>query len=177
MTSLNLVQQFSYDLATFFKCWKWVDNPYRSRRGFPVEGFALICPKGGWLDLRRNELRLAARSAVLGPDTVLVSDDGIRCFQEEFDGNLMMHVTGGGGIKTWMRSPQSDETWIRSNTFDYVSDGSVLQFEGGPIVLKRKGVTLEATEGWQFIRIFDGHRIVLSPGNWNSTGTLSDISR
>jgi hypothetical protein len=38
--------------------------------------------------------------------------------------------------------------------------------------MRRNQLILVAEEEWQFVRIFDCHRVVLSPGKWQMVGTL-----
>ena len=167
MTSVRLVQDFAGDLATFVKCWDHVEDPDPCRIGGGPAGLSLIGLEGGWMDLRQCRMHLTGRSALLGPRTVLTSSGGIRLREESPDGDSLIRVTGKGQIKAWMHPSKSIETWIRAESFGYVSDRQILQFKGGPLVVSRDGAVLEATENWQFVRIFAGGRIVLSTGSWN----------
>lgn len=170
MTSVGLVQDFAGNLATFLDCWKWVE----ARDGNRFTGtFMLMGHQGGEIDLERMEMRLDGRSAILGPRSVLVSSGGMRLCRETLNGEDLIRMTGNGGVRTWIHPPKADETWIQSASFECVSDRRILQFEGGPLTIGRKGMILEASENWQFVRVFDGGRIVLSPGSWNMLGTMS----
>ena len=71
-----------------------------------------------------------------------------------------------------MHPPKSKETWIHSDNFTYLSDQQIFQFKGGPLKIANNGLVLEATEDWQFLRVFANHRVVLSPGAWNMVGIL-----
>lgn len=167
MTPIGLVQDFSGDLATFLDCWKWVEdrNP---------AAFTLMGHHGGEINLTRAEMDISGRSAILGRRSVLVSTGGMHLQRESLDGDELMRMTGQGGIRAWIHPPARDETWIHSGNFEYVSDRRILQFDGGPLVVSRGGMILVAGESWQFVRVFDGGRVVLSPGSWNVVETMND---
>jgi hypothetical protein len=168
-----LVQDFAGDLATFLDCWKRVEDRADNRFGGT---FMMMGRNGGQIDLERMEMRLDGRTAILGPRSVLVSSGGMRLCRETLNDEELIRMTGNGGVRTWIHPPKADETWIQSASFECVSDRRILQFEGGPLTVGRKGMILEASESWQFVRVFDGGRIVLSPGSWNMVGTMSAVT-
>lgn len=172
MAPLELVGNFAGNLPTFVKCWKWMENSDRLPADARPASLVLISPAGGRFDLRRNDVQLTDPSLLIGPESVLVSNDGIRFRQETSDGDTWIRMSGKGGVKTWMHVPRSDVAWVRSATFDCVSDRKMLQFQGGPLVVCRQGIVLTAAESWQFVRVFSDNRIVLSPGAWNVVGDL-----
>lgn len=175
MTPIGQVQDFAGDLTTFLKCWsrvteELVPNQTGIRR---ASDFMIMGRQGGQIDLGIFEMDLVGRTAILAPKSCLFSLGGIRIRETVVELERMMHLTGSGGIQAWMTPSASEKTLICSDKFEFVSDRRILQFEGGPLTLCRRGIILQASESWQFVRIFDGGRVVLSPGNWKTLGALA----
>jgi hypothetical protein len=168
MTPFRLVRDFAGDLETFFDCWGCIEaaDPAHS------PAITLMGRQGGEIDFRQMKMKFAGPSAILGPRSVLVCSGGMDARQEVENEGKPMRLVGQGGICAWMASPKSQETWIRSGSFEYVSDRRVFEFTGGPLLIGRNGMILQATETWQFVRVFNGQRIILSPGHWNTMGNL-----
>jgi hypothetical protein len=99
---------------------------------------------------------------------MIFSEGGIRVAREEFDGAMLIRATGGGGLQGWLPSASAGQTWIASESFEWVNRGSVIQFTGGPVEVTRDGTILKATESWQYVRLFGSKRVVLSPGSWTT---------
>ena len=176
MALLVLVQEFSGNLATFMKCWRWVEKLDPAANGPNTANVVLVSPGGGQLDLRQIDIRLAGSSMLIGAHAVMISGEGMRFRRVTDNGNTLIRMTGQGGIKTWMHAPHAHEVWIRSNTFECVSDHQIMQFQGGPLIVCRQGITLVAAEDWQFVRILANRRLVLSPGSWNVVGELNNVT-
>lgn len=174
MAPLEIVQKFANNISTFMKCWRWVDELDPCLHGLSATSAVLISPTGGLFDFKRTDFQTTGRSLLIGSGALLNSAGGIRSHHETSDGDQWIQMTGEGGIKAWMRASQSEVIWVRSNTYSWVSDQGVMQFEGGPIRVSRNGMVLAATEDWQFVRIFADSRIVLSPGAWNVAGDLTN---
>jgi hypothetical protein len=167
LNPISLLQDLSSNLAEFVKCRNHMEakdfksDPSASGR------MALVGLEGGSMDLRQWRIQLTRRSALVGPQSVLTCSQGIRLRRELTDAEPLMHLTGAGDIKAWFKTSEQTETSVRSGSFHYVSDRKILQFKGGPLVVNRDGIVLQATEEWQFLRVFDGGRVVLSTGAWN----------
>jgi hypothetical protein len=161
----RLVTNFAPDIATATLCWGLIAAASDATLGPP--GFNLICLDGGRADIGKHEVDCHGRSAFFGHGSMLRSSEGMRLRRESVAGSLVTRVSGHGGVEAWVQRASQDGTWIRSREFAYVSDRQVLQFEGGPLVVGDDGGQLKAAEDWQFVRVFPGSQIVLSPGVWN----------
>jgi hypothetical protein len=177
MAPLELVQNFAQDLSSFAKCWRWTGAWGLSMCENSKNAIALISKDGGHVNLHRNQIQLAGPAAIIHRQLILISTGGVQISQEGLADENFMKLSSQGEIQAWMHAPGSDELWIRSNQFDCVSDPQIIQFMGGPIMVGSRGVLMSATEDWQYARVFPGGRIVLSPGNWNTTGSLIQRSQ
>lgn len=167
MTPAALVASVARDPATFARCWSWIEG-VDGRGPETIRGsVVLFGPRGGHMDLSRHELSLAGRSALLGPQVVLVCDGGLRVFREPTEDGTMLRAQGVGGVRGWMSGTNEVEIQLAAATLDHAGDGGVVQFEGGPLVVRRGGAILTAAESWQFVRFFGNGRMVLSPGSWH----------
>jgi hypothetical protein len=174
MAVLELVQAFAGDLNTFMWCWRWVEKLDSGVEDTAAASLVLMAPGGGHVDFSRLDIQLAGPSLLLGARAVMISSEGIRFRQETSNGDTWIRMTGQGGIKTSMHNAQSEVVWIRSNTVVAISDKQVIQFEGGPLLVCRQGILLEAAENWQFVRVYANRRMVLSPGSWNVVGDINN---
>ncbi|MES2657750.1 MAG: hypothetical protein V4689_03980 [Verrucomicrobiota bacterium] len=175
MTPMGLIQDFAGDLMTFLHCWSRVaeDGSGEQTGSQRAPELMILGREGGRIDLRLLEMNLKGRAAILAPGSFLSSQGGIRIGEAMVELDRMMRLTGSGGIQVWMTPSGSGKTLIRSDRFEFVSDRRILQFEGGPLTVSRRGIILQASENWQFVRVFDGGRVVLSPGNWTTVGSLA----
>ena len=179
MTAPRLLQEFSPHLHGFDRYWKTLSRGDLSASAIWWKPhWYLASWQGGGFDLSRKEVRMAGASALIGPGGFLSSEGGMVWRQEasinpdDSDAGgpaTETRILGQGGVNVWMQAADDDVTWIRSERFEYVAGlGNVLQFEGGPVRFFRSGVLLRAEENWQFVRLFDGEKLVLSPGNWKT---------
>ena len=177
MLPLELVQGFAGTLSTFVKCWRWTKewDLYSSEASKGVM-MALISKNGGHVDLDKNAITLAGSSAIISRQAVLISPEGIKLSREGTDDSCV-HIMGEGDIQTWVHTPESEGLWIRSSSFDCVSDQKIIQFKGGPLMVGSKGAILAATESWQFVRVFSNGRVALSSGVWATEGNLVGLSK
>lgn len=112
-------------------------------------------------------------AVVLSEPIVLNASEGIFLRRGLSDGHEEMetHVSANNGVKAVL-SGEKGEIAIECKSFKQVVERKAAQFEGGPVVMRRNQVILVAEEEWQFVRIFDYHRVVLSPGKWQMIGAL-----
>lgn len=136
---------------------------------------ALACPRtiilvgreGGRLDLPDRRLSITGPAAILGQGMMLACDGGIRIAEEE-EG---FRALASGSVEAWIHATKRNSvTTIQCASFESAGAGEVVQFQGGPLVARKHGMTLSATESWQFLRVFEGGRIVLGPGAWEMEG-------
>jgi hypothetical protein len=142
----------------------------------------LLSQSGGGFNLTKPEFKLAGNAALVSQGSILSTRTGIRWWREDAGGDDprssdpatkdgLTRIRGDGGVQAWMNDSKSADpkpTWIHADNFEYAADRrDVLQFQGGPLRFSRQGVIMEAAEEWQFVRLFAGMRIVLSPGSWN----------
>jgi hypothetical protein len=171
-TSLTLIQDFAGDLCTFIDCWKRFEARPSGLGSNSPKGISIMGHDGGTIQLNDVEMTLAGLTAIIGPNAVLVASGGMRLDQESSEGGKLIRVIGQGGVRSWMQPSATGGTWIESARFEYVSDRQLLQFDGGPLRVGRGGTILVAAEPWQFVRVFEGGRIVLSPGRWEMGGNI-----
>lgn len=174
MTGLRLLQGFSPHLHGFEKYWRHLSRePGEGSNRWDGNDWHLVSWQGGAFDMQRQWVRMTGHSALIGPGGFLSSRGGMVWSREKMetgDDAIETRVEGGGGVNVWMQDAGMEVTWLKSESFVYVADmGDVLQFEGGPVRFFRDGIEFQATEDWQFVRLFDGGRLVLSPGSWNTT--------
>lgn len=174
LSPIGIVQDFAGDLTTFIQCWNQVAEDMNGNLSEHrhTSDLMIMGREGGRIDLAGFEIDLDGRTAILGPRFFLRSDGGLRIREVAVELDRMMRLSGGGGIQAWMAPSDSGITLICSDKFEFVGDRRILQFEGGPLTLSRGGIILKASENWQFIRVFDGGRVVLSPGGWNTLEAL-----
>lgn len=170
LTSLQLTQSFARNLPNFIKCWESSGLENLSNFNGQPAVLTMMGHRGGHIDLRQSAIHFDGQSAIMGSRSILVSRGGIQLTREMIENEGLMRIVGQGGIEAWIHTSKSEETWIKSNSFTYMSDRQLFQFEGGPLAVCHGGVILLATENWQFARIITGNRIVLSPGSWNTLG-------
>ena len=163
--ALHLVQEFSGNLATFARCWRRVEStswPDASRATGPV---AMTSPHGGIIDLSQHKMKFAGPSAILAPNAVLISNSGLRLYRDTSEDEPILRLSGEGGVTGWMKS-LAKEYRVRASYMDFAGDLPILQFEGGPVRFQNGNMILQATEEWQFLRVMENGRIVISPGSW-----------
>jgi hypothetical protein len=177
MTVMRFVQDFSRNLATFDDFWERIQHEKPAGVQAGSSTYSLIGSEGGFIDLGRMEIRIMGKSAILGPGAVLVSSKGMKLEQEDVAGDKVMRMTGRGAIRAWVDLPKSNKTWVVAKNFEYVSDRRIFQFDGGPLLVGRSGMILEATEDWQFARVMECGRVVLSLGSWKVFGTADEAQR
>jgi hypothetical protein len=110
---------------------------------------------------------------ILSEPIVLNALEGIflrRGFSDDHE-EIETHVSANNGVRAVLFGEEGD-TAIECRSFKHVVERKAAQFEGGPVVMRRNQVILVAEEEWQFVRVFDYHRVVLSPGKWKMIGTL-----
>jgi hypothetical protein len=166
---ITLLQDLASNLAEFVECRDHMEAKVFGTGSSATGRIALVGLEGGSMDLRQWRIQLMKRSALIGPHSVLTCSQGIRLKREIADPGPLIHLTGSGDIKAWFKTSGHVDTSVRARSFHYVSDRKILQFKGGPLEVNRDGVVLQATEDWQFLRVFDGGRVVLSTGAWNMT--------
>ncbi len=165
---IRLMQEFSGNLVDFSRCLDRVFPTIPDAVWQPRPSILMTSLAGGSFDLRQGVVELTGPAAVLGPSMVLFSHGGIRVAREELDGTMLIRATGGGGLQGWLPSASSGQSWIACESFEWVNQGSVIQFTGGPVEVTRDGTVLKATESWQYVRLFGSKRVVLSPGSWTT---------
>jgi hypothetical protein len=173
MTPIRLLQNFAGDINSFLKYLDRVEGGNIFGQARPPASLIMTGHHGGHIDLQSVAMQLTGQTALFAPHSLLVSSGGMQLCQESIENETFMHLSGQGGIEAWMHPSGSEETRIHSSTFSYLSDRQVVQFEGGPLMVSRKGTTLVARESWQFIRVFSGNRIVMSPGSWDIPSTIT----
>jgi hypothetical protein len=112
-------------------------------------------------------------AVVLSEPIVLNALEGIflrRGFLDDHE-EIETHVSANNGVKAVLSGEKGDVA-IECRSFKHVVERKAAQFKGGPVVMRRNQVILVAEEEWQFVRVFDCHRVVLSPGKWKMVGTL-----
>jgi hypothetical protein len=188
MTPLRLMHEFTSHLHAFDQYWQILSpEPWQTMDAGQAGPWRLVGWQGGGFNLRQAEFHLTGHAALIGPRCFLSSRSGIAWRQdapqdedpaENGDNRATTHISGSGGIKAWLCSPESEVTWIQSENFEHVADHSqVVQFQGGAVRLSNKGCVLEAGEEWQFVRVFSGTRLVLSPGAWKMLDPATGSSR
>ena len=177
ITPLSTIQEFSKDLHTFIKCWQLYALDDKESQHGKSTGLTLMSRQGGKINLDSLQMQFLGRTMILGSGVAISSSGGIRLFEEILNQVRLIRVVGHNGIQASIHRPQSGDFWIASEDFEYLEDKRTLQFKGGPLIFGRGKTVLRASERWQFVRVFDGGRIVLSPGNWDSVGEVSELSR
>lgn len=177
MAPLTLVQNFAADLSSFIKCWRWTGEWNADPESCPKNAMAFISREGGHIDLDQTQIQLAGPSAIVSRQAVLISAGGIQITKEETSDNACIRIKGQGGIQAWVHAQGSDELWIRSTKFEGVSDRQIVQHSGGPVMIGSRGAVLVATQNWQYVRLFPGGKVILSPGDWQSYGNLAPRSK
>jgi hypothetical protein len=165
-TRLKLVQEACGSLSHFYKCWPLADG---QREGY----MGCFSKNGGRLADLEKGVMINGPAVVLSESIVLNASEGIflrRGFSDDHQ-EIETHVSANNGVKAVLSGEKGDIA-IECRSFKHVVERKAAQFEGGPVVMRRNQVILVAEEEWQFVRIFDYHRVVLSPGKWKMLGTL-----
>ncbi|MBU6171302.1 MAG: hypothetical protein KGQ87_07410 [Verrucomicrobia bacterium] len=163
---LNLVQEACGSLSHFYKCWPLADG---QREGY----MGCFSKNGGRLADLEKGVTINGPSVLLSKPIVLNASEGIflrRGLSDDHE-EMETHVSANNGVKAVL-SGEKGEIAIECRSFKQVVERKAAQFEGGPVVMRRNQVILVAEEEWQFVRIFDYHRVVLSPGKWQMIGAL-----
>jgi hypothetical protein len=163
---LKLVQEACGSLSHFYKCWPLADG---QRGGY----MGCFSKNGGRLADLEKGVMINGPAVVLSEPIVLNASEGIflsRGLSDDHE-EIETHVLANNGVKAVL-SGEKGEISIECKSFKHVVERKAAQFEGGPVVMRRNQVILVAEEEWQFVRIFDYHRVVLSPGKWQMVGTL-----
>lgn len=163
---LKLVQEACGSLADFYKCWPLAEG---QREGY----MGCFSKNGGRLADLEIGIMINGPAVILSESIVLNATKGLSLHREISDDHEKMetHVLANNGVKAVLSGDRLDIS-IKCRSFKQVVERKVAQFEGGPVVMRRNHVTLVAEEEWQFVRIFDNHRVVLGPGKWQVVGTL-----
>lgn len=166
-TRLKLVQQACVSLADFYKCWPLVEGTKNGRMG-------CFTKNGGRLATLEKGVTINGPAVILSELIVLAASDGIFLRRKLLDDHGVMetHVLANNGANALISDGRGDVA-IKCESFKHIIETKTSQFEGGPVVMQRNNVTLVAEEQWQFVRVFDYHRVVLSPGKWQVVGTLN----
>lgn len=163
---LKLVQEACGSLSHFYKCWPLADG---QRGGY----MGCFSKNGGRLADLEKGVTINGPAVVLSEPIVLNASEGIflrRGLSDDYE-EIETHVLANNGVKAVL-SGEKGEISIECKSFQHVVERKAAQFEGGPVVMRRNQVILVAEEEWQFVRIFDYHRVVLSPGKWKMVGAL-----
>ena len=163
---LKLVQEACRSLSHFYKCWPLADG---QREGY----MGCFSKNGGRLADLEKGVMINGPAVILSEPIVLNASKGIfvrRGFSDDHE-KIETHVSANNGVKAVLSGEKGD-TAIECRSFKHVVERKAAQFEGGPVVMRRNQVILVAEEEWQFVRVFDYHRVVLSPGKWKMVGTL-----
>lgn len=165
-TRLKLVQEACVSLAHFYKCWPLANGTQTHRMG-------CFSKNGGRLANLEKGVMINGPAVILSEPIVLNAADGIflrRGISDDHE-EIETHVSADNGVRSALYTEKGDVT-IECRSFKYVTERKVAQFEGGPVVMRRNHVTLVAEEEWQFVRVFDCRRVVLSPGKWTVVGSI-----
>ena len=163
---LKLVQEACGSLEDFYKCWPLADG---QRKGY----MGCFSKNGGRLADLEKGVMINGPAVILSEPIVLNASEGIflrRGISDDHE-EIETHVSADNGVRAALSSEKGDVA-IECKSFKYVIERKAAQFEGGPVVMRRNYVILVAEEEWQFVRVFDCHRVVLSPGKWQVVGTL-----
>jgi hypothetical protein len=163
---LNLVQEACGSLSHFYKCWPLVDG---QREGY----MGCFSKNGGRLADLEKGIVINGPAVLLSEPIVLNASEGVFLHRGLSDDHeeIETHVSADNGVKAVL-SGEKGEIAIECKSFKHAVERKAAQFEGGPVVMRRNQLILVAEEEWQFVRIFDCHRVVLSPGKWQMVGTL-----
>ncbi len=163
---LKLVQEACGSLSDFYKCWPLAV-------GQMVGDMGCFSKNGGRLADLEKGVMINGPAVILSESIVLNASEGIflrRGFSDDHE-EIETHVSANNGVKA-VFAGEKGEISIECKSFKHVVERKAAQFEGGPVVMRRNQLILVAEEEWQFVRIFDCHRVVLSPGKWQMVGTL-----
>lgn len=163
---LRLVQEACGSLSDFYKCWPLADG----RMGRYMGCFS---KNGGRLADLEKGIMINGPAVILSEPIVLNASEGIflrRGLSDDHE-EIETHVSARNGVSAVFSGEKGDIA-IECRSFKHVVERKAAQFEGGPVVIRRNHVILVAEEDWQFVRIFDYHRVVLSPGKWKMVGAL-----
>ena len=163
---MKLVQEACGSLADFYKCWPLAGGQMGGDMG-------CFSKNGGRLADLEKGVMINGPAVILSEPIVLNALEGIflrRGFSDDHE-EIETHVSANNGVKAVLSGEKGD-TAIECRSFKHVVERKAAQFEGGPVVMRRNQVILVAEEEWQFVRVFDYHRVVLSPGKWKMVGTL-----
>lgn len=163
---LKLVQDGCGSLSEFYKCWPLADGQSERLMG-------CFSKNGGRLADLEKGVTINGPALILSKPIVLNASQGIflrRALSDDHE-EIETRVYANNGVKAVLSEEKGDIA-IECRSFTHVVERKAAQFEGGPVVLRRNHVILVAEEEWQFVRIFDYHRVVLSPGKWRMVGTL-----
>lgn len=163
---LKLVQEACGSLSDFYKCWPLTDGQKLGHVGF-------FSKNGGRLADLEKGVMINGPAVILSEPIVLNASEGIflrRGISDDHE-EIETHFSANNGVKA-MLTGEAGDIAIECRSFKHVVERKAAQFEGGPVVMRRNHVILIAEEEWQFVRIFDYHRVVLSPGKWQMVGTL-----
>ena len=163
---LKLVQEACGSLSHFYKCWPLADG---QREGY----MGCFSKNGGRLADLEKGVMINGPAVVLSEPIVLNASEGVFLHRGLSDDHeeIETHVSADNGVKAVL-SGEKGEIAIECKSFKHVVERKAAQFEGGPVVMRRNQLILVAEEEWQFVRIFDYHRVVLSPGKWKMVGAL-----
>jgi hypothetical protein len=165
-TRLKLVQEACGSLSDFYKCWPLAGGQMGGYMG-------CFSKNGGRLADLEKGVMINGPAVILSEPMVLNALEGIflrRGFSNDHE-EIETHVSANNGVKAVL-SGENGDTAIECRSFKHVVERKAAQFEGGPVVMRRNHVILAAEEEWQFVRVFDYRRVVLSPGKWKMVGTL-----
>jgi hypothetical protein len=166
LSRLKLVQEACGSLVDFYKCWPLADGQKSGEMG-------CFSKNGGRLADLEKGIMINGPAVILSEPIVLNATEGLslhRGISEDHE-EMETHVLANNGVKAVLSGDGLDIS-IKCRSFKQVVERKAAQFEGGPVVMRRNHVTMVAGEEWQFVRIFDNHRVVLSPGKWQVVGIL-----
>jgi hypothetical protein len=165
-TRLKLVQEACGSLSDFYKCWPLADGQREGYMGF-------FSKNGGRLADLEKGVMINGPAVVLSKPIVLNASEGIFLHRGLSDDHqeIETHVSANNGVKAVLPG-EKGEIAIECRSFKHVVERKAAQFEGGPVVMRRNHVIMAAEEEWQFVRVFDYDRVVLSPGKWKILGTI-----
>lgn len=163
---LKLVQEACGSLSDFYKCWPLAGGQMGGYMG-------CFSKNGGRLADLEKGVMINGPAVILSEPIVLNALEGIflrRGFSDDHE-EIETHVSANNVVRAVLSGEKGDIA-IECRSFKHVVERKAAQFEGGPVVMRRNHVILAAEEEWQFVRFFDYHRVVLSPGKWKMVGTL-----